>query len=233
VKAFLLAAGLGGRLRPVTDTVPKCMVRIGDKPMLDIWLDAFARADVGEVLVNLHYLPDVVTQHLATRSTGPTVHTFFEPQLLGSAGTLAAHRDWVCGEDMFLVSYADNLTDFDLASLVDEHRGHDVLATLTAFHSENPRTGGVLEVDCSGWLTGFEEKPADPVSDLVNAGIYAFAPAVLDEISSAPPQDIGYDLLPALVGRARVVTVLGYFRDIGTIEVYERARQEWPGRAIL
>lgn len=232
MKAFLLAAGLGTRLRPVTDTVPKCMVRIAGKPMLDIWLDAFARAGVDEVLVNLHYLPDVVMQHLATRSTGPTVCTFFEPELLGSAGTLAAHRDWVCGEDMFLVCYADNLTDFDLASLVNEHRGNDVLATLTAFHSENPCSGGVLEVDHAGWLTGFEEKPANPLSDLVNAGVYAFSPKVLDEISCLRPQDIGFDLLPRLVGRARVVTLRCYFRDIGTIELYERAQQEWPARAV-
>jgi mannose-1-phosphate guanylyltransferase len=102
VKAFLLAAGLGTRLRPITDTVPKCMLAIDGRPLLDIWLDEFDRAGVEEVLVNLHYLPDVVRRHLATRTGTPAVRTFFEPELLGSAGTLAANRDWVAGEDMFL-----------------------------------------------------------------------------------------------------------------------------------
>ena len=124
MKAFLLAAGVGSRLRPITDTTPKCMLAIGGQPLLDIWLDAFDRAGVDEVLVNLHHLPDVVRQHLDARAGTPAVRTVFEPELLGSAGTLAANRAWVDGEEMFLACYADNLTDFDLRSLVQTHREH-------------------------------------------------------------------------------------------------------------
>lgn len=230
MKAFLLAAGIGSRLRPITNTVPKCLVAIDDRSLLDIWLDAFDRAGVDEVLVNLHHLPEAVRHHVAGRSGGPYVRFVLEPELLGSAGTLLANRDWVAGEEFFLACYADNLTDFDLRDLIDEHREEGAVATLTAFHSENPSAGGVLELDGAGRITGFTEKPADPVSDLVNAGMYAFHPAVLDEIGR-PPADIGYDLLPGLVGRARAVLVEGYFRDIGTLESYRRARQEWPARA--
>src|ERR671933_1076253 len=117
MKAFLLAAGLGTRLRPVTDTVPKCMVEVGGRPMLDIWLDALAKAGVDEVLVNTHHLPGVVEAHVAGRSGPPAVRLSHERVLLGSAGTLLANKDFVAGEDMFLVVYADNLTDFDLAHL--------------------------------------------------------------------------------------------------------------------
>ena len=88
-----------------------------------------------------------------------------------------------------------------------------------------------MELDASGTVVGFEEKPANPVSDLVNAGMYAFHPNVLDELGGPLPRDIGYDLLPRLVGRARAVVVEGYFRDIGTPEAYRRAREEWPARA--
>jgi mannose-1-phosphate guanylyltransferase len=231
VKAFLLAAGLGTRLRPITDTTPKCMLPVGDRPLLDIWLDEFDRAGVDEVLVNLHYLPDVVEDHIAARTAPPKVCTVFEPELLGSAGTLQANRRWVDGEEMFLACYADNLTDFDLRSLIDAHTERDTIATLTVFHSEHPSAGGVVELDAVGRVTGFVEKPAHPVSDLTNAGMYAFHPSLLDEIRDRPPSDIGYDLLPRLVGRAWAVLVEGYFRDIGTAEAYRRAREEWPARA--
>jgi mannose-1-phosphate guanylyltransferase len=231
VKAFLLAAGVGSRLRPITDTVPKCMLVIAGRPLLDIWLDAFADAGVNEVLVNLHHLPDVVSRHLAGRSAPPTVHVSFEPKLLGSAGTLLANREWVRGEEFFLACYADNLTDFDLQSLTDAFRAHDVPATLAVFHSDNPSAGGVVELDGAGRVIGFAEKPSKPASDLTNAGMYAFHQSVLDEIDGMPPLDIGYDLLPRLLGRAWAVPVDGYFRDIGTPVAYRLAREEWPARA--
>jgi mannose-1-phosphate guanylyltransferase len=230
VKAFLLAAGVGSRLRPITDTTPKCMVRIAGQPMLDIWLDAFDRAGVGEVLVNMHHLPDVVREHVATRVAPPKVRMVFEPELLGSAGTLAANRNWVAGEELFLACNADNLTDFDLRSLVEAHRRGGGVATLGVFRSPNPSAGGVVEIDENGVIVGFAEKPAHPVSDLANAGIYAFSPSMLGEIKDDPPQDIGYDLLPRLVGRARAVLIGGYFRDIGTLETYQRAQEEWNTR---
>jgi mannose-1-phosphate guanylyltransferase len=246
MKAFLLAAGVGSRLRPITDTTPKCMLVIDDRPLLDIWLDAFDRAGIDEVLVNLHHLPDVVRHHIAARTGPPLVRTVFEPELLGSAGTLAASRQWVDGEEMFLACNADNLTDFDVRSLVDMHLKHDAIATLTVFHSERPSAGGVVELDSTSTVIGFEEKPSQPVSDLVNAGMYAFHPSVLDEIDGTPgagtggtdiggtdigPVDIGYHLLPKLVGRAKAMEVTGYFRDVGTVSAYRQAREEWPARA--
>lgn len=231
MKAFLLAAGLGTRLRPITDTIPKCMAAIDGQPLLDIWLDAFDRAGVDEVTVNLHHLPDVVRRHIAARTGPPAVRMVFEPQLLGSAGTLIANREWVDEDEPFLACNADNLTDFDLRSLIEAHREHDAIATLTVFRSERPWTGGVVELDADGLVTGFAEKPAHPVSDLTNAGMYAFHPKVLDEIDGGPPKDIGFDLLPRLIGRARAVPVEGYFRDIGTADAYRLAREEWPERA--
>jgi mannose-1-phosphate guanylyltransferase len=172
----------------------------------------------------------VVRHHLDARTGAPAVRTFFEPELLGSAGTLVANKAWVAREEMFLACYSDNLTDFDLRSLVEAHRAHDAIATLAVFHSERPSAGGVVELDASGTVVGFTEKPSQPVSDLVNAGMYAFHPRVLDEISGPPPRDIGYDLLPRLVGRAKAIPVEGYFRDVGTVDAYQRAQQEWPVR---
>jgi mannose-1-phosphate guanylyltransferase len=230
VKAFLLAAGIGSRLRPLTDTTPKCMITVGGRPMLDIWLDTFAQAGVDEVLVNLHYLADVVRDHLGRRTAPPRVQMSYEAELLGSAGTLVANRDWVDGEDFFLACNADNLTDFDLVSLIKVQRDRGAVATLGVFRSENPSAGGVIEVDETDTVISFTEKPAHPVSNLVNAGIYAFRPSVLDELDDEPPKDIGFDLLPKLVGRARTVLVDGYFLDIGTPDAYRRALEEWGSR---
>ncbi|MGO9658806.1 MAG: NDP-sugar synthase [Acidimicrobiales bacterium] len=227
MKAFLLAAGLGTRLRPITDNVPKCMLDIGGKPLLDIWLDALDQAGVDEVVVNTHYLPEVVRDHVKRRAGPPAVRTFFEPELLGSAGTLVANRCWVAREELFLACYADNLTDFDLTSLVDFHRAWGPIATMAVFRSTTPTECGIVELDSDSLVVGYVEKPSSPASDLANAGIYAFHPSVLDEVDWPPPKDIGYHLLPRLVGRARAVPVNGYLRDIGTPDAYRRAQQDW------
>jgi mannose-1-phosphate guanylyltransferase len=232
VKAFLLAAGLGARLRPVTDRVPKCLVEVGGRALLDIWLDALGSAGVDEVLVNTHHLAPLVEQHIERRQgLGLTVRLSHEPALLGSAGTLVANRPFVEDEEMFLVVNADNLTDFDLRVLAEAHRTGGAVATLTVFRAPDPTQCGVVETS-DGWVVAFAEKPAKPRSDLANAGIYAFDPVVLDELTGPFPLDIGFDLLPRLVGRTRTVSIgQSWFADIGTPQALERARAEWESRA--
>jgi len=233
MKAFLLAAGLGTRLRPITNTTPKCLLSIGGRPMLDIWLDWLAKAGVDEVLLNAHHMADQVQEHVAARVGAPAVHLVVEQVLLGSAGTLRANRDFVLDEDMFLAINADNLTDFDLRVLIDAHRASGGVATLSLFKAPDPTQVGVVEVN-AGLVVGFEEKPAHPRGDLANAGMYAFAPAVIDEITGPNPRDIGFHLLPRLIDRARAVTLNGsYFIDIGTPEALRRARDDWEGRTQL
>lgn len=230
MKAFLLAAGLGTRLRPITNSTPKCLLRIGRLPLLDIWLDALARSGVDQVLVNTHHLAHLVRAHVAARTGRPVVHLVEEPELLGSAGTLRANRDFVADEEMFLTVNADNLTDFDLNVLINAHRSGGKIATLTLFRAARPSECGIVEVN-NGLVVSYVEKPADPSSDLANAGMYAFHPSVLDEIDGQVPKDIGYDLLPRLVGRAGAVDLNGcYFIDIGTPAALRTATSEWEGR---
>jgi mannose-1-phosphate guanylyltransferase len=232
MKAFLLAAGLGTRLRPITDITPKCLIDVGGRSLLDIWLDALAKAGVDEVLVNTHHLAPQVEAHVARRPMSPVVRLSHEPVLLGSAGTLLANRDFVADDDMFLVINADNLTDFDLGALIDAHRADPTIATLSVFKAPRPSECGIVEV-ADGRIVGFVEKPAQPRSDLANAGMYAFHPDVLAEIPEPLPRDIGFDLVPRLVGRARALA-LGdcYFLDIGTSAALTRARDEWPDRTL-
>ena len=173
----------------------------------------------------------MVRHHLDARAGPAAVRTFFEPELLGSAGTLAANRAWVDGEEMFLACYADNLTDFDLRSLIQAHREHGAIATLTVFHSERPSAGGVVELDGAGTvdrLRGEAEQPGFRSGECRDVRLPS-GRARRDR--RPPPSDIGYDLLPRLVGRARAMPVEGYFRDVGTVDAYQRAQQEWPVRA--
>src|SRR5262249_52790934 len=153
----------------------KCLVRIGDRALLDIWLDTLDDLGVDEVLVNTHHLADQVADHVASRSAGPDVRLLHEDTLKGSAGTLRAARELLADEASFLAVNADNLTDYDLRELVSAHTAATatgLLATLTAFHAPKPSACGILEVDADDRLVGFEEKPASPRSDLANAGMY-------------------------------------------------------------
>ncbi|GAB7007665.1 nucleotidyltransferase family protein [Nocardioides sp. AN3] len=229
MKAFLLAAGLGTRLRPLTDRVPKCLVDIGGRPLLDIWLDALASAGIDEVLVNVHHLHHLVEEHVAARAArAPFVKIAHEPTLLGSAGTLRANRDFVEREPFFLAINADNLTTFDIRRLMEAHHDAPSLATLAVFRAPHPERCGILTVE-DGLVVAFEEKPTHPVGNLANAGLYAFDPRVLDLVQGDDPLDIGGHLLPKLVGRSRVLEVGdSFFVDIGTPEALEQARATWP-----
>lgn len=227
MKAVLLAAGVGSRLKPLTDHMPKCLVPVQGQTLLDIWLDRFAMAGVDEVLVNLHHLPQMVSDRLAARGAAPRTRTSLEPTLLGSAGTLVANRGWMEGEELVLVCNADNLTDFDVRLLVEAHRHAGTDATVALFRAEHPSRCGIVDVDDRGRMIAFAEKPTAPTGNLANAGMYVFDPCVIDGLRGSPPLDIGYDLLPRLVGRAATVMVDGYFMDIGTPEAYEQAQSDW------
>src|SRR6516165_6877327 len=125
VNALVLAAGLGTRLRPLTDTIPKCLVPIAGKPLLDYWVDALATAAVVEARVNTHTLPDQMRGFIdgVNRSGRLHLRETYEPTLLGSAGTIAANPDLADGADDVIIIYADNFSDVDLGRLLAFHRG--------------------------------------------------------------------------------------------------------------
>jgi mannose-1-phosphate guanylyltransferase len=233
MRAFLLAAGLGTRLHPLTRHVPKCLVRVGGRPLLDLWLDNFRAAGVDEVLVNLHHLPEQVRSHLAAHRGEPRVRTSYEPVLLGSAGTLVAGREFVGSDEVFLAVNGDDLTDFDLTRLLTALEAAPAAdAAIAVFHAPRPEACGILEVE-EGVVVSFEEKPTAPRSTLANAGMYAFRRSVLDLVPAGSPVDIGTHLLPRLVRRAVAVPVGDAFLiDIGTPEALARAEAEWPQRGV-
>jgi mannose-1-phosphate guanylyltransferase len=226
MKAIILAAGLGTRLRPLTSTIPKCLVPINGVPLLELWLRDCERAGLEGVLVNTHHLAGSVEEFVAARR-GIPVTLAYEPALLGSAGTIAANWDFVDSGESFLVVYADNLTTFPLSMLIAFHATHERIASMALFRSPNPSACGVVEMDNSGLVTGFWEKPENPPGNLVNAGLYVFRRQVRAYLPAEVPADVGRSLMPALVGQAMGLPISGYFVDIGTLENYHKAQVDY------
>ena len=229
MKAFLLAAGHGVRLRPITDAVPKCMVPIRGVPLLSIWLQLLSRIGIDEVLINVHRHAAIVREFLRGNTSDVRVRVLEEPQLLGSAGTLRANRDWVSADDFFWIFYADVLNCTDLRAMMQMHRLHNPVATLGVCEVPDPRRCGVVRMDESGVIREFVEKPAEPASNLAFSGLMIATSELLDVIPENTPADIGFHVLPRLVGRMVAYRIRDYLIDIGTIENYQEAQLSWPG----
>jgi mannose-1-phosphate guanylyltransferase len=229
-KAFLLAAGHGTRLRPLTDTTPKCLLPVRGVPMLQIWLEQCRRLGVEEVLVNLHSHADVVREFLnRNNSSGVRVQVSDEPVLLGSAGTIRANRDWVAAEGSFWVFYADVLTAADLGEMVRFHEELGAAATIGVYRVPDPSRCGIVQVNDEGWITEFIEKPRVPVGNLAFSGVLIGGAEFLKALPERMPADIGFDVLPKLVGRMAAYEINEYLIDIGTMETYRSAQEHWPG----
>ncbi|GHF75754.1 nucleotidyltransferase family protein [Seohaeicola zhoushanensis] len=230
-KALLLAGGLGTRLKPLTDTMPKCLVRVAGRPILDYWMEALDRAGIGQALLNTHHHAEQVRAYIGAVNArgGVQLTEAHEPELLGSAGTVHANRGWAEDADEILVIYADNLSDIDLGALLAFHRGHSDPMTMALFRAEHPEKCGIAELDGAGRITSFVEKPEKPVSNLANAGLYVLDAAAWREIADMEAFDFGFDVIPRFVGRMRGFAHQGYHRDIGTPEALAAANADAPG----
>lgn len=230
MKAFLLAAGNGTRLRPITDTIPKCLVPIQGMPMLAIWLELCKEIGITEVLINLHAHADVVRTFLQ-QSGKPDVrvHVTKEKELLGSAGTLRANRQWVEGDDLFWVFYADVLHCADLSAMLRLHRQRRPAATLGVYEVPDPSRCGIVMVNSAGVIEHFVEKPTHPTSNLAFSGLMIGTPELLDVIPDDVPADIGFHVLPKLAGQMLAFPIRDYLIDIGTLQNYQQAQTTWPG----
>lgn len=229
MRALLLAAGLGTRLRPLTDRVPKCLVPIRGKPLLAYWFDLLLPHGIEQLLVNTHYLAEAVEEFVSGSPWRSRVVLVHEQRLLGTGGTVLANRDFFQGRP-FLVAHADNLTRFDVRAFIRRHeaRPPDVAITMMTFRTDRPASCGIVEEDARGVVTAFHEKIANPPGDRANAAVYIFEPEIIEFLASLGKDviDLSTEVIPAFVGRIVTFHNCDYHRDIGTLESLERAEAE-------
>jgi mannose-1-phosphate guanylyltransferase len=230
MKAFLLAAGNGTRLRPLTDSVPKCLVPIRGVPLLQIWLELCRRHGITEILINVHAHSEAIRAFVQEHCSDLSVTVSEEKVLHGSAGTLLANRNWLNSDSSFWVFYADVLTAANLTPLLDIHeRNSDHIASLGVYEVPDPRRCGIVSLDENGVIRDFVEKPENPAGPLAFSGIMIARRQFLDLIPTEGLADIGFHVLPKLIGRMAAIPITDYLLDIGTMENYRLAQETWPG----
>lgn len=231
MQALLLAAGLGTRLRPITNTVPKCLVPIHGRPLLGYWFDLLLGSDaIDQLVVNLHYFPEAVREFVARSPWRERVNLIYEESLLGTGGTVLANERFF-GAGAFMVVHADNLSKFDVRAYLEAHarRPAGCVMTMLTFPTDHPQSCGIVELDESGIVIGFHEKVANPPGNIANGAVYIFEPEILTFLRrlGKPVIDISTEVLPAFMGHIATFRNDIYHRDIGTPESLRAAEIEF------
>lgn len=235
MKALLLSAGLGTRLRPITDTIPKCLVPINGKPLLEIWLENLVKSGITSILVNLHYFSEQVVHFLNNSPYGKYVQTAYEPTLLGTGGTLLENKSFL-SDDSILLAHADNLTIFDPAAFNKSHRKRPEQCEMTmmTFETDTPQSCGIVELTNKGVVCAFHEKVKNPPGNLANGAVYILEPSIFSFLESLNKEiiDFSTEVLPHFSGKIFTFHNPVYHRDIGTVESYEKAQKDFENRVL-
>jgi len=230
VKAVIMAGGEGSRLRPLTCTLPKPMVPIVNRPMMEHILNLLKRHGFSEVASTLWYLPDDVTAYFQDGSAfGVRMEYHIERKPLGTAGSVKNASEFL--KDTFVVVSGDALTDIDLGKAISFQKEKGSLATLVLTEVPNPLSYGVVLTDEAGRVVQFLEKPtwSQVFSDTVNTGIYILEPEVLDLVEPGQKVDFSQDIFPELLRRKAPLygyVACGYWSDVGNLTVFRQAQQD-------
>ena len=239
MRAMILAAGLGTRLRPLTYLMPKPMAPVLNVPVMEHIVRLLVKHGFTEVITNLSYLPERIREHFGDGSDfGIELSYSEEAEPLGTAGGVGKVRDFLTESESCLIISGDALTDIDLGAMREAHEGNDGIATLATKRVEDTTQFGVAITDPEGRIQGFQEKPepAEALSDLANCGIYMFRAEIFDHFPGAghrspagdPDQPEGFvdwaqDVFPALLAEDvpfHSHELEAYWNDIGSISEY-------------
>ncbi len=230
MKSILLSAGFGSRLRPLTDRIPKCLVPVLGKPLIEYWLDMLCRANVVPILVNLHYLSHKVKDYIRQSPYNEYINMVYEEKLFGTGGTILKNRDFF-DDERFMMIHCDNLSVFDMDAFIAAHNSRPSMCDITmmTFEADNPASCGIVELDDSNVVRGFYEKVNNPPGRLANGAVYIIEPSVFKFLSGLGKDEIDFstEVLPEYIGRIYTFHNSVYHRDIGTIESYNKAETEF------
>lgn len=231
MRALLLAAGLGTRLQPLTNYLPKCLAPIHGRPLLDYWLENLLNHGVEEVLINTHYLAPMVQKYLDQSSWLPYINLVHEKSLLGTGGTILRNREFF-KDETFLVAHADNLTIFDVLDFTNHHAGRPKETEFTAmvFKTLDPNSCGIFELDSKGVAQAFHEKVLNPPGNLANGAVYILEPSVLEWMIGLGKKHVDFstEVIPHFLGKLFTYQNTSYHRDIGTMKSWIDASKDFP-----
>lgn len=228
MRAFLLAAGLGTRLRPLTYKIPKCLVSIKGLPLLGIWLKRLTEANIGPFLINTHYLPEQVEAFIKASPYYEQVTLINEIELKGTAGSLIANLDFFQGEEGLII-HADNycLADFTAFQRAHINRPAECLMTMMTFRTNNPSSCGIVKLDERGIVSDFYEKVDQPPGNLANGAIYILTPELLKKLGTDyhESKNFSTEIISHFIGQIYSYETSEIFIDIGNEDNYHQANR--------
>jgi len=237
IRALLLAAGLGTRLLPLTEDWPKCLMPIGERPLLEHWLETLYSVNVNDVFVNLYHHSEVVQEFLCRPRFKNWVHPVHEKKLLGTAGTLRANKNFFMDYTTLLI-HADNWCQCDFTDFLNyhfQHRPEYCSITMMTFESKTPETCGIVETDKNGVVLAFHEKSNNPPGNQANGAVYLLEPDVLKWIEKHPDNDdFSTKVIPHFMGSIATWNNCGIHKDIGSKKMLRLAQDDpqkttsWP-----
>ncbi len=230
MKAVIMAGGEGTRLRPLTCNIPKPMVPVANRPMMEHILNLLKQHQISEIANTLWYLPDNIRDYFGDGSNWDVhMEYFVEEQPLGTAGSVKNAQEFLT--QTFVVVSGDSLTDIDLTKAMQYHLSKGALATIVLTKVSNPLDYGVVIIDDTGEIKQFLEKPSwsQVFSDTVNTGIYILEPEVLDLFDAEQKYDFSQDLFPKMLAQKAPLygyVADGYWSDVGNLDVYRQSQQD-------
>jgi NDP-sugar pyrophosphorylase family protein len=231
MKAMILAAGVGSRLDPLTRNLPKPLVPIVNRPVMEHIIALLRKHGFTHIMVNLHYLGDQIEQHFGDGSSlGVQIEYSREDQLWGDAGSVKRCEEFF-REDTFLVVGGDDLADIDLTKLVKTHKEKRALSTIALSLVDDPSEYGIVLMNEEGRITRFVEKPKGEVifSNMANTGVYVFEPEVFELIPRGTFYLFGKQFFPQMLAQGRPLyahLTASYWKDVGNLEVYRQTHYD-------
>jgi len=237
MKAVIIAGGRGERLKPLTDFVPKPMVKVKGKTILEHTIDLLKKYGIREYIFSLCYLPEVITSYFGDgkKFRVDIKYTYEDPKYpLGTAGAINLAKK--CINDTFIITYADILRVLDVQGMIDQHNKNKALTTINVYRRYGANPKSMVTFNKDGRITNFVERP-DPSlikSDFVwaNGAFFVAEPEIFSFINEGAPCDFGKDVFPTLIKEDKKLMAFpsdGYFIDIGDQEKLKKAEETFLG----